>query len=126
VVAEVVRMRASDALGAYGERVAATHLASAGMVILERNWTCELGEIDIIARDGDTLVICEVKTRAGLAFGTPLEAVTADKAARLHRLAERWIDDHAVHPPDVRFDLVGVLRPRRGAAQVEHVAGVLG
>jgi putative endonuclease len=119
-------MRASDALGAYGERVAASHLAAAGMVILERNWTCELGEIDIVARDGDTLVICEVKTRAGLAFGTPLEAVTADKAARLHRLAERWIDDHAVRPPDVRFDLVGVLRPRRGAALVEHVSGVLG
>lgn len=118
-------MRASDGLGVYGETVAATHLAAAGLVILERNWSCDLGELDIVARDGDTLVICEVKTRAGLAFGTPLEAVTADKAARLHRLAERWIDDHGVRPPQVRIDLVGVLRPRRGAAVVEHVQGAV-
>jgi putative endonuclease len=117
-------MRASDALGAYGERVAASHLVAAGLTILERNWRCELGEIDIVARDGDTLVVCEVKTRAGTGFGTPLEAVTARKAARLRRLAARWMLDRGVHPVHVRIDLVGVLRPRRGAAEVEHVRGV--
>jgi putative endonuclease len=118
-------MRASDALGAYGERVAADHLVAAGLIILERNWRCDLGEIDIVARDGDTLVVCEVKTRAGVGFGSPLEAVTASKAARLRRLAARWIDEHGVHPPEVRIDLVGVLRPRRGAAEVDHVQGVV-
>jgi putative endonuclease len=118
-------MRASDALGAYGERVAADHLVAAGLTILERNWRCELGEIDIVARDGDTLVVCEVKTRAGVGFGSPLEAVTADKAARLRRLAARWIEEHDAHPAEVRIDLVGVLHPRRGAAEVDHVRGVV-
>ncbi len=119
-------MRASDALGAYGERVAVAHLIAAGMAIVECNWRCEIGEIDIVARDGETLVVCEVKTRAGSGFGTPLEKVTPAKLARLRRLAARWIRDHAARPPDVRIDLVSVMRPRRGAALVEHVRGAVG
>ena len=118
-------MRASDAVGAYGERVAAAHLVDAGMAILERNWRCDIGEIDIVARDGDTLVVCEVKTRQGTAYGTPLEKVTSDKAERLRRLAARWMAERRVHPVDVRIDLVAVVRSRRGAAQVEHVRGVV-
>jgi putative endonuclease len=122
---EVVAMRASDALGAYGERVAAAHLVDAGMAIVERNWRCDIGEIDILARDGDTLVVCEVKTRRGTEYGTPLEKVTAAKAERLRRLAARWMAARGVHPGDVRIDLVGVVRPRRGRAQVEHVRGAI-
>lgn len=117
-------MLAKDAVGAYGERVAAAHLVAAGMVILDRNWRCPAGELDIVARDGDTLVFCEVKTRTGTGYGSPLEAVTARKAARLRRLAATWLQESGVRVPDVRIDLVGVLRPRRGAAQVEHVRGV--
>lgn len=118
-------MRAKDALGRYGEDVAAAHLARQGIVVLERNWRCDAGEIDILGRDGDVLVVCEVKTRRGEGYGTPLEAVTARKAARLRRLAARWLADRGVHPREVRFDVVGVLQPRRGAAVVEHVRGVL-
>ena len=78
-----------------------------------------------MARDGDVLVVCEVKTRAATAFGHPLEAVTARKAARLRRLAAALArTSTAVHPPEVRIDVVGVLRPARGAAEVEHVRGV--
>ena len=117
-------MRAQDGLGQYGENVAVAHLRDAGLTILERNWRCDIGEIDIVARDGDTLVVCEVKTRSGTGFGSPFEAVTPLKAARLRRLAARWILDRQIHPVDVRIDLVGVLRPRRGAAEVEHVRGV--
>jgi putative endonuclease len=113
-----------DAVGAYGERVAADHLVAAGMVILDRNWRCAAGEIDIVARDGDVLVFCEVKTRTGTGFGTPLEGVTPRKAARLRRLAAAWMHDRSLRVPEVRIDLVGVLRPRRGPAQVEHVRGV--
>jgi putative endonuclease len=120
----VVPVRASDALGEYGERVAATHLRAAGFAVLACNWRCEVGEIDIVARDGDVLVVCEVKTRSGDGFGSPLEGVTAVKAARLRRLAARWIVEHGVHPAEVRIDLVGVLKPVRGAAAVEHVRGV--
>jgi len=118
-------MRASDALGAYGERVAAAHLVEAGMSILERNWRCDIGEIDIVARDGDTLVVCEVKTRRGAEYGSPLEKVTSDKAERLRRLAARWMADRHAHPADVRIDIVGVIRSRRGRAQVEHVRGAV-
>ena len=117
-------MRAKDGLGAYGEQVAAAHLVASGMTVLERNWRCPLGEIDIVARDGDVLVVCEVKTRSSTALGHPLEAVTALKAARLRRLAAAWITERRVHPAEVRIDLVGVLRPARGAAGVEHVRGV--
>jgi putative endonuclease len=118
-------VRAKDALGAYGERLAADHLRAAGMTVLDRNWRCALGELDIVARDGDVLVVCEVKTRSSVRRGHPLEAVTAEKAARLRLLAAAWIDDHRVHPADVRVDLVGVVRgPRGGPAAVEHVRGV--
>src|SRR6478735_6152431 len=114
-----------QALGAYGEALAARHLVEQGMVLLDRNWRCDAGELDIVARDGDVLVVCEVKTRSSVRFGTPLEAVTRDKGARLRRLAARWIAAHGVHPSEVRFDVVGVLRGRSGAAEVEHVRGVL-
>ena len=117
-------MRAKDALGRYGEDVAARHLVEQGIVVLERNWRCDAGEIDIVGRDGQVLVICEVKTRSGVGYGTPLEAVTPRKVARLRRLAARWLSEREVHPAAVRFDVVGVLASGTGAAQVEHVRGV--
>jgi putative endonuclease len=122
---EVVRMRATDGLGRYGENVAVRHLTAAGMAILERNWRCSAGEIDIVARDGQTLVICEVKTRFDGAFGDPIEAVTRAKAARLRRLAAMWLAANGVRVPEVRVDVVGVSRERTGAARVEHLRGVL-
>lgn len=116
--------RQRSELGAYGEALAARHLAEQGMVLLDRNWRCDLGEIDLVLRDGRVLVICEVKTRSSLAFGTPIEAVTEQKAARLRRLAARWLADHEVRPPEVRIDLVGVLVPASGPVEVDHVRGV--
>jgi putative endonuclease len=118
-------MRAKDGLGRYGEDVAARHLVEQGIVVLARNWRCDIGEIDIVGRDGDVLVVCEVKTRSGTGFGSPLEAITRAKAARLRRLAARWLADHEGRPTHVRFDVVGVLASSSGAARVEHVRGVL-
>ncbi|HET7327996.1 MAG TPA: YraN family protein [Nocardioidaceae bacterium] len=117
----------NSSVGRYGEDVAARHLTEAGMQVLERNWRCDLGEVDLVARDGATLVICEVKTRRGLDFGSPLEAVTTRKLARLRRLAARWLaehDDGAARPATVRIDVVGVVVRPRGAAVVEHLRGV--
>lgn len=113
-----------QALGAYGESLAARHLAERGLVVLERNWRCPAGEIDLVLRDGQTLVVCEVKTRSGLAFGSPHEAVTPAKVDRLRRLAALWLVERGLPVRDVRIDLVAVLRPRRGACSVEHVAGI--
>ncbi|MFD4034020.1 YraN family protein [Streptomyces sp. NBC_01102] len=118
-------MNARGALGRYGEDVAARLLADAGMSVLQRNWRCRTGEIDIVARDGDAVVVCEVKTRRAGSFEHPMEAVTPAKADRLRRLAEVWLDRHGGPPPGgVRIDLVGVVLPRRGAPVVEHVRGV--
>ncbi|HET7531937.1 MAG TPA: YraN family protein [Nocardioidaceae bacterium] len=116
--------RQRSALGAYGEALAARHLTEQGMVVLDRNWRCDLGEVDLVLRDGRVLVVCEVKTRSSLAFGTPIEAVTEQKAARLRRLAARWLADHEVHPDEVRIDIVGVLVPPSGPVEVDHVRGV--
>jgi putative endonuclease len=116
-------MRAKDAIGAYGERLAADYLVQAGMTVLQRNWRCSDGEIDLIATDGDVLVFCEVKTRSGLGFGHPAEAVVGVKAARLRRLAARWLAGQESHWPEVRFDVIGVLRQPRGAPSVTHLRG---
>jgi len=115
-----------SAMGRYGEELAARRLADAGMTVLERNWRAgRTGEIDIVARDGDVLVVCEVKTRRAGPFQHPMAAVTPTKAERLRGLAERWAQEHGGAPPGgVRIDLVGILLPDRGAPVVEHARGV--
>jgi putative endonuclease len=118
------RSARSRSLGAFGEAYAARHLVEHGMVLLDRNWRCDAGELDLVLRDGRVLVVCEVKTRSSVTYGSPIEAVTEQKAARLRRLAARWLEEHAVRPQEVRIDLVGVLVPRRGGPQLEHVRGV--
>jgi putative endonuclease len=112
------------ALGAYGERLAARYLRDQGMVVLERNWRCEAGELDLVLREGPALVLCEVKTRRDARRGHPLEAVGPEKVERLHRLAALWQEARGVRPADVRLDVVGVLVPRRGDAVIEHVRGI--
>src|ERR1700709_100831 len=86
----VACMAAKDVLGSRGEDLAASALTEAGMLVIDRNWRCSQGEIDIVALDGDETVFVEVKTRTSVAFGHPLEAITAQKLARLRRLAGAW------------------------------------
>jgi putative endonuclease len=117
-----------QAVGAYGESVAARYLTDErGMVLLDRNWRCAEGELDLVLRDGPVLVACEVKTRRGDGCGSPHEAVDDVRLDRLHRLVWRWAEEHAADIGEVdeaRVDLVAVLRPRRGAAVVDHVEGL--
>ncbi len=114
-------MRRNQALGKYGEDIAEQFLVQSGMQILERNWRCDAGEIDIVARDAGTLVICEVKTRSSNALGTPAEAISARKLRRLRTLAYRWLEAHHVYVPVVRIDIVSVTQPSWGAPVVEHL-----
>jgi putative endonuclease len=117
-------VRAKDVLGRQGEQLAADYLADAGLEVLQRNWRCPQGEIDIVAADGRVLVICEVKTRSDVRFGTPLEAITRQKAWRLRRLAALWLVAQDVIFDEIRIDVVGILRTAPGQFSIEHVRGV--
>lgn len=108
-------------LGAHGERLAAAYLEQHGLTILDRNWRCRFGEIDIVARDGASLVVCEVKTRSTLAFGHPAEAVTPRKLRRMRHLAVQWLMAHDIHAPLVRLDVVCVVPALHGPASIEHI-----
>jgi len=122
VVAVVVGV--SGAVGAYGERVAVEHLLAQGFVVLDRNWRCRWGELDIVARDGDALVAVEVKTRRSAVCGHPLESLTPVKVRRLRQLMAHWLAEHDEHSADVRLDAVAVLRPATGPAVVQHLRGI--
>jgi putative endonuclease len=120
-------MRVKDAVGRFGEDVAARHLEAAGLEILARNWRCREGELDLIARDGAQVVFVEVKTRSSLAYGTPAEAVHRVKSARIRQLALRWILEQRERGGTqfwtaLRFDVITVVRSPSGL-QVEHLAG---
>ncbi|MPQ97260.1 YraN family protein [Modestobacter sp. I12A-02628] len=114
---------ARSQLGAFGERVAVRVLTDAGMHVVDRNWRCRAGELDLVARDGSALVFCEVKTRTATGYGHPVEAVTALKRRRLRGLAAAWLAAHDEHAPDLRFDVVGVLVPPSGLPRVRHLRG---
>ena len=118
-------MRPSMQLGQDGEQLAAQHLSSAGMTVLERNWRCREGELDIVARDADgTVVFCEVKTRSSTLFGEPSEAVGPVKARRIRGLALRWLESHPhLRGGELRFDVVSVVRRRGAGPEIEHLRG---
>ena len=98
-------------LGAAGEDRAAAWYVARGYEVVARNWRCREGELDLIARRGATLVVCEVKTRSSLAYGHPAEAVTAHKQRRIRTLATRWLAEADLErrPEVVRFDVAAVL-----------------
>jgi putative endonuclease len=114
-----------DDLGRHGEDLACAYLVAAGLKILQRNWRCPHGEIDIVARDGSTIVVAEVKTRSDLAFGHPFEAITPVKLARLRRLAGIWRSTHPDAGKGLRIDAVAILAPRQGEPVIEHLSGVV-
>lgn len=115
-------MKASD-LGKLGEQLAADYLTESGLRILDRNWRCPDGEIDIVAVERNALVVCEVKARSGSRYGTPMEVISGRKQARLRKLAVRWVMAHGVYYDEIRIDAVSVTRDR-GDFVVEHIRGV--
>ena len=117
-------MGAKDVLGKEGEQAAVRYLEGCGFRVLDRNWRCADGEIDIVAVDQRTFVVCEVKTRSGTRFGTPLDAVGHAKRRRLRRLAAQWLVAHGSRFDQIRIDVVGLLCDGDGGFTVEHVRGV--
>lgn len=100
------------ALGAGGEAAAAAWYRARGYEILDRNWRVrgEIdGELDLVVRKGRLVVVCEVKTRTTMAFGSPALAVNQDKQRRLRRLAAAWLRSHRVRADEIRFDVAAVV-----------------
>jgi putative endonuclease len=117
-------MRAKDVLGKDGEQAAVDYLTERGFRILDRNWRCAAGELDIVAVERHVFVVCEVKTRSGVGYGTPLEAVGVRKQRRLRGLAVAWLTAHGIRFEQIRVDVVGLVREAGGGFTIEHVRGV--
>lgn len=96
-------------IGAAGEAAAAAWYGARGYDVLDRNWRCRLGELDLVLRTGRTVVFCEVKARSGVGFGTPAEAVTHEKRRRIRHLAARWLETAPFRPAEIRFDVASVI-----------------
>jgi putative endonuclease len=117
-------MAAKDDLGRRGEELAAQYLVDAGYTVIDRNWRCARGEIDLVARDGNDTVFVEVKTRSSTAFGHPFEAITARKLARLRRLALAWREAQPYRRGTIRVDAIAVIASAGQAPSIEHLRGV--
>jgi putative endonuclease len=110
-------------LGIAGEDAVAAWYEAAGYRVVDRNWRCGEGELDLVVMRGDTLAFCEVKTRASMRFGAPVEAVTATKQRRLRMLAARWLADHDTRRRALRFDVASVTRAGDGQLTIEVLEG---
>ena len=113
-------------IGALGEQLAVDHLTSCGLRVLDRNWRCRYGELDVIAADATarTVVFVEVKTRTSDRFGGVAEAVTPQKVRRLRRLAGLWLAAQDANWAQVRIDVVGVRIGQRRTPEISHLQGV--
>lgn len=118
--------RAHTALGRYGEDVAARWLEDQGYEIVDRNWRCRDGELDLVGTHQGWWVAVEVKTRRGTGYGHPFEAITPRKLRRVHRLAHLWAAAHPAMPhlAGWRVDAVSVLLPAGGGLSVEVLRDV--
>ncbi|WP_026412141.1 YraN family protein [Actinomadura oligospora] len=116
-------MNGNQVLGRRGEDAAAAYLERLGWNVLDRNWRCSEGELDIVAYDGRRHVACEVKTRRSKAFGDPLEAITERKATRLRKLALRWAAANRVPGSRIQVDVIALVCEGEGFA-LEHLREV--
>lgn len=111
-------------VGDRGEDLACRHLEALGWEVLDRNWRCSEGELDVVARADGLLVFCEVKTRRSERFGSPVEAVSVAKARRLRRLAWAWLRERGQKGECFRIDVVGVLCRAGEQPRLQHLEGV--
>ena len=111
--------------GRRGEEIAALHLTGRGYKIIQRNWRCPTGEMDLVTEDGDTLVFVEVRTRTGPRFGTAEESITPAKQARLIDLAYAYLQEMPAPPQAWRIDVVAI-RLGPGLPQINHIENAVG
>lgn len=120
-------MAAKDDFGRAGENRAADYLRARGYAILDRNWRCAQGEIDIVATRDDVLSIVEVKTRRSEAYGHPFEAIDERKRRRLWQLAFAWAQEHpeTARRRRIRVEAVGLTGADAATARLEHLQDLL-
>ena len=112
-------------LGKLGENLACEELRRRGYAILERRYRTRSGELDIVARDGQTVVFIEVKTRSSDRYGVPAEAITSQKRRRLQRMAMDYLSRERLHDVPCRFDVVGITLVPGDHQRIEVIAGAL-
>ena len=108
-------------LGTQGERIAASHLESLGLVVEGRNYRTRFGEIDLVAREGEDTVFVEVRTKRSTAYGTPEESLTPRKQARLIHAAEEYLAERGLAGASWRIDLVAITLQPDGPAHISHI-----
>ena len=108
-------------IGNHGEELAAAFLERNGFTIVERNFRCKGGEVDIVARDGKTLVFVEVKSRKTLSYGVPQLAVTPFKQRQISKAALTWLAKNHQHDKPARFDVIAILLSSDYQHQIEHI-----
>jgi putative endonuclease len=118
----VKRGEENKSVGARGEEIAAAYLRGRKFVILERNFRCKGGEVDIVARDGRTFVFVEVKTRRTEAFGPPQSSVTPFKQRQISKAALTWLAKSRLDGVSARFDVIAILLRDHSVPRIEHIA----
>ena len=113
-------VNAKQLLGKEGEKIAERYLQKKGYKLVERNYRCSSGEVDLIVLDRRVIVFVEVKTRSDHRFGTPLEAVARGKQQKMIRTAQYFLNAKGLHQREARFDVVGISWPG-GEPVVEHI-----
>lgn len=108
-------------LGNRGERIAASFLRKQGCQIIEKNYHSFLGEIDIVAKEGESIVFVEVKTRRSTDFGLPEEALSYDKRRRLSKLALNYLAHRRIEGSNCRFDVVSILMDNNKVKHIELI-----
>jgi putative endonuclease len=109
--------------GKLGEQLAKEYLTTLGYVVVNENWRCRSGEVDLIALDGKVLVFVEVRTQRGngFSYGTPQESVHSRKQQQVRKLASIYLSMQGITDREVRFDMISVVLPRTGTAKIDHI-----
>lgn len=118
--------KSTTPFGAYGEQLAVNHLQQNHFEIVNRNWRCKHGEIDIIANKGNILVFVEVRTRHATSTESAFESVSANKQRKLVALAHAYINENDLQDQVWRIDVIAIAIPRYGKPIIEHVEDALG
>lgn len=108
-------------LGARGEEIAVAYLKGRKFTVIERNFRCKAGEVDIVARDGRTFVFVEVKTRRTMSFGPPQASVTPFKQRQISKAALTWLAKNRLHEASARFDVIAIILRDHEVPRIDHI-----